>query len=102
MKNSDNYKLLNSNMAQQILKEVDESFKSFFALLKLAKNGQYNGKIKLPNYLDKDGFTTLVIGFVRLKDDMLIVPYSNSFRKTHKEIAIKLPPVLKGKKIKRN
>ena len=100
LKNSENYKKLNSNMAQQILKEVDESFKSFFALLKLAKNGQYNGKIKLPNYLDKDGFTTLVIGFVRLKDDMLIVPYSNSFRKAHKEIAIKLPPVLKDKKIK--
>ncbi|WP_315345266.1 transposase [Leptotrichia wadei] len=100
LKNSENYKKLNSNMAQQILKEVDGSFKSFFGLLKLAKNGQYNGKIKLPNYLDKDGFTTLVIGFVRLKDDMLIVPYSNSFRKTHKEIAIKLPPVLKDKKIK--
>ena len=100
LKNSENYKKLNSNMAQQILKEVDESFKSFFTLLKLAKNGQYNGKVKLPNYLDKDGFTTLVIGFVRLKDDMLIVPYSNSFRKTHKEIAIKLPPVLKDKKIK--
>ncbi|WP_339005939.1 transposase [Fusobacterium animalis] len=100
LKNSENYKKLNSNMAQQILKEVDESFKSFFALLKLAKNGQYNGKIKLPNYLDKDGFTTLVIGFVRLKDDMLIVPYSNSFRKAHKEIAIKLPLVLKDKKIK--
>ena len=100
LKNSENYKKLNSNMAQQILKEVDESFKSFFALLKLAKKGQYNGKVKLPNYLDKDGFTILVIGFVRLKDDMLIVPYSNSFRKTHKEIAIKLPPVLKVKKIK--
>ena len=100
LKNSENYKKLNSNMAQQILKEVDGSFKSFFGLLKLAKNGQYKGKIKLPNYLDKDGFTTLVIGFVRLKDDMLVVPYSNSFRKTHKEIAIKLPPVLKGKKIK--
>ena len=101
LKNSENYKKLNSNMAQQILKEVDGSFKSFFALLKLAKNGQYdNKKIKLPKYLAKDGFTTLIIGFVRLKDDMLIVPYSNSFRKTHKEIAIKLPPVLKGKKIK--
>ena len=100
LKNSENYKKLNSNMAQQILKEVDGSFKSFFGLLKLAKNGQYKGKVKLPNYLAKDGFTTLVIGFVRLKDDMLIVPYSNSFRKTHKEIAIKLPPVLKGKKIK--
>ena len=101
LKNSENYKKLNSNMAQQILKEVDESFKSFFTLLKLTKNGQYdNKKIKLPKYLTKDGFTTLVIGFVRLKDDILIVPYSNSFRKTHKEIVIKLPPVLKGKKIK--
>ena len=100
LKNSENYKKLNSNMAQQILKEVDGSFKSFFGLLKLAKNGQYNGKIKLPKYLDKDGFTTLVIGFVRLKDDMLIVPYSNSFKKTHQEVKIKLPPVLKGKKIK--
>ena len=100
LKNSENYKKLNSNMAQQILKEVDESFKSFFALLKLAKNGQYNGKIKLPNYLDKDGFTTLIIGFVRLKDDMLIVPYSNSFKKTHQEVKVKLPSVLKDKKIK--
>ena len=101
LKNSENYKKLNSNMAQQILKEVDGSFKSFFALLKLAKNGQYNFKdIKLPKYLAKDGFTTLVIGFVRLKDDILIVPYSNLFKKTHQEIKIKLPPVLKDKKIK--
>ena len=101
LKNSENYKKLNSNMAQQILKEVDGSFKSFFGLLKLAKNGQYNFKdIKLPKYLAKDGFTTLVIGFVRLKDDMLIVPYSNSFKKTHQEVKIKLPPVLKDKKIK--
>ena len=101
LKNSENYKKLNSNMAQQILKEVDGSFKSFFGLLKLAKNGQYNFKdIKLPKYLAKDGFTTLVIGFVRLKDDILIVPYSNSFKKTHQEVQIKLPPVLKGKKIK--
>ena len=101
LKNSENYKKLNSNMAQQILKEVDGSFKSFFGLLKLAKNGQYdNKKIKLPKYLAKDGFTTLVIGFVRLKDGMLIVPYSNLFKKTHQEVKIKLPPVLKGKKIK--
>ena len=74
LKNSENYKKLNSNMAQQILKEVDGSFKSFFGLLKLAKNGQYNFKdIKLPKYLAKDGFTTLVIGFVRLKDNILII-----------------------------
>lgn len=34
LKSSDNYRTLNSNMAQQILKEVDGSFKSFFGLLK--------------------------------------------------------------------
>ena len=42
LKDSCNYKLLNSNMAQQVLKEVDGSFKSFFGLLKLAKKGRYN------------------------------------------------------------
>ena len=41
LKNSLNYKALNSNMAQQILKEVDGAFKSFFSLLKLAKQGKY-------------------------------------------------------------
>ena len=101
LKNSDNYRLLNSNMAQQILKEVDNSFKSFFALLKLAKKGKYNFKdIKLPNYLDKNGFTTLVIGFVRIKNDTLIIPYSYSFASEHKRISIKIPTVLKDKKIK--
>ena len=101
LKNSANYKALNSNMAQQILKEVDSSFKSFFGLLKLAKQGKYNFKdCKLPKYLPKDGYTTLVIGFVRLNGNKLIVPFSNNFRKTHKTIEITIPPVLLGKKVK--
>ena len=33
LKDSPNYKMLNSNMAQQILKEVDGSFKSFFRIV---------------------------------------------------------------------
>ena len=41
LKTSENYRLLNSNMAPQILKEVDGAFKSFFSLLKLAKQGKY-------------------------------------------------------------
>ena len=101
LKNSDNYKTLNSNMAQQILKEVDGSFKSFFGLLKLAKKGKYSFKdCKLPNYLPKDGYTTLVIGFVRLNGDKLVLPFSQSYKKTHKAIEIKIPPILAGKKIK--
>ena len=82
LKNSDNYRLLNSNMAQQILKEVDGSFKSFFGLLKLAKKGKYNFKdIKMPNYLDKNG-------------------YSYLFASEHKRTSIKIPTILKDKKIK--
>jgi len=101
LKNSPNYKLLNSNMAQQILKEVDGSFKSFFGLLKLAKQGKYAFKdCKLPHYLPKDGYTTLVIGFVRLNGNKLILPFSNTFKKTHKSVSITIPPVLRDKKVK--
>lgn len=100
LKNSENYKTLNSNMSQQILKEVDGSFKSFFSLLKKKNKGMYNTKVKLPSYLPKNSFTTLVIGFVRLNEDTLIIPYSNSFKKNHKKISIKIPPILLDKKIK--
>lgn len=101
LKTSDNYKMLNSNMAQQILKEVDGSFKSFFGLLKLAKKGKYAFKdCKLPHYLPKDGYTTLVIGFVRLRGNKLILPFSNTYKKTHKAIEIMIPPVLIDKKVK--
>ena len=101
LKNSSNYKTLNSNMAQQILKEVDGSFKSFFGLLKLAKQGKYAFKdCKLPHYLPKDGYNTLVIGFIRLNGSKLILPFSNSFKKNHKPIEMKIPPILLDKKIK--
>jgi putative transposase len=101
LKSSPNYKSLNSNMAQQILKEVDGSFKSFFGLLKLAKQGKYAFKdCKLPHYLPKDGYTTLVIGFVRLNGNKLVLPFSNSFKKSHPSVEITIPPVLQNKKIK--
>lgn len=100
LKESKNYKLLNSNMAQQIIKEIDGSFKSFLALLKLAKNGEYNDKINIPKYLEKDDFSTLIIGFIRIKDNKLKIPYSYQFRKNHNYIEIKIPPILRDKKIK--
>ena len=101
LKSSPNYKALNSNVAQQILKEVDGSFKSFFSLLKLAKQGKYAFKdCKLPRYLPKDGYTTLIIGFVRLNGNKLILPFSNSFKKTHKPVEIVIPPILLDKEVK--
>ena len=101
LKSSINYKLLNSNMSQQILKEVDGSFKSFFKLLKMKKDSKYSNKVKIPRYLDKDSYSTLVIGFVRITDNnKLVIPMSNSFRKNHKRIEINIPPQLVNKYIK--
>ena len=101
LKDSENYRALNSNMAQQIMKEVDGMFQSFFALLELAKKGKYSFKaVKLPKYLPKDGFTTLIIGFVMLKGKQLVIPYSQSYGKEHKKVTINIPPILEGKKVK--
>ena len=64
---NENYKMLNSNVAQQILMEVDGAMNSFFELIELAKIGEYNYKdIKLPKYLKKDSFFTIIIGQIRI------------------------------------
>ena len=104
MKYLENYKLLNADISQQTLKNVDTMFKSFFALIKLAKQGKYNFKhIRLPNYLPKNSYSNLIIGQVRIKDDnILMIPYSNTFKKKYKvnRINIKIPQVLENKEIK--
>ncbi|NNU83872.1 transposase [Geobacillus sp. BMUD] len=100
-KTNENYKLLNSNMAQQILKKVNEAFKSFFGLISLAKQGKYDHKaISIPKYLKKDGFHSLIIGQIRIDGNKFTIPYSRLFKKTHKPITITIPPVLLDKKIK--
>ena len=103
LKNSDNYKLLNSNMAQQTLKDVDQMFKSFFALIKLAKQGKYNFRhIKLPNYLPKNSYFSLIIAEFKIKNNILTIPYSNTFKKERcrTKIKIKVPQILEDKKVK--
>ena len=98
LKSSDYYTMLDSNMAQQILKEVDSSFKSFFELMKQGKSELKD--CRLPSYLPKDGYATLVIGSVRVKGNKLLLPYSDSFKKTHKAVEMIIPPILLDKKIK--
>ena len=104
MKHLENYKLLNSNIAQQTLKDVDAMFKTFFTLIKLAKQGKYDFKhIKIPNYLPKNGYANIVISQIRIKNNnILMIPFSNAFKKKREvnRIQIKIPPVLKNKKIK--
>ena len=54
----------------------------------------------IPHYLPKDGFATLIIGFVRLNGNKLTIPYSNSYKKTHKPIEITIPPNIADKEVK--
>jgi putative transposase len=92
VKDKKEYKILNSNMAQQILKLVDRNFSSFYGLLKSKKNGDYNEKVKLPNYLNKDAHFSLIIGFVRIKDNFTFdVPMSTNYQNRTK-INFKIPP----------
>ena len=103
LKNSVNYKLLNSNMAQQTIKDVDLMFKSFFALIKLAKQSKYSFKnIRLPNYLPRGGYSALIIAQFVIKDgNVLTIPYSNTFKKKYEtKVKIRIPKVLESKKIK--
>lgn len=101
LKNCDNYKLIAANMSQQLLKEVDGSFKSFFALLKLVKEKGYPASaVKIPHYLPKDSFATLVIQEFVIHDGIFVLPYSRAYNKDHSKVKIKVPPILEGKNIK--
>lgn len=53
-KNKD-YNILPIQTSQQILRIIDQNFKSFFILLKKKKLKEYSEKINIPKYLKKNG-----------------------------------------------
>lgn len=97
LKTSDNYKLLQSNMAQQIMKKVDAEFKSFFGSLKSQK---ITHKVNIPHYLPKDGYNQLVIQEINIHNGKFQMPYSREYAKTHEKFYIKIPTILSDKTIK--
>ena len=101
LRSSDNYKILNSNMAQQSMKVVDGMFQAFIAMLKLVKKKQYDSRaVQIPHYLPKDGFAPLVIYQFKIKDGIFTLPYSKKYDEEHSKVSIKVPPILEGKKVK--
>ena len=58
--NNINYKSLPAQTAQQTMRVVDSSFRSFFKLLNKKNNGLYNKSINIPHYLKKDSYFTLI------------------------------------------
>jgi len=60
LKENENYRLLPSQVAQQTLISVDETFKSFLGLLKAKKEEKTDKKVSIPKYLPKDGMYQIV------------------------------------------
>ncbi len=94
LQGTENYSLLQAQVSQQTLKTVDGNFKSFFGLIKKKL------KAKIPKYLDKDGFFKLTIPTVSIKNGKIQLPYSRQYAKEHNKIYLKVPNILKGKKVK--
>ena len=94
LQGTENYSLLQANVSQQTLKAVDESFKSFFGLIKKKM------KARIPKYLDKEGFFKLTIPTISIKNGKIQLPYSRQYAKEHDKIYLKVPSVLKGKEVK--
>ena len=59
------FKALEYHSAQLVIKQVEANFSSFFSLLKLKSEGKYQKKVRLPKYLDKDGYN--VVSFNQFK-----------------------------------
>ena len=58
--NQPDYRALPAKVAKQTQQLVQQNFSSFFALLKKAKKGEYDKPVRLPRYLDKDGYQVIV------------------------------------------
>ena len=99
-KDSENYQALGTEIAQQTLKVVDRCFKSFFALVNKAKSGSYQFRmINLPHYLKKDGWFSLIIPRIKIKDGYFTLPMSRAFKNEHGELRFNIPPNIAGKEI---
>ncbi len=100
-KENENYQLLNTDIAQQTMKVVDRNFKSFFALISKAKDGNYRfSDIRLPHYLPKDGHFMLIIPRFKVKDGFFSVPMSNVFKRELGEVKLPFPERLNDKQVK--
>lgn len=103
-KENENYRLMQSNCAQQTIRVADQAFKSFFALLKLAKEGSYDyKKIKMPKYRQKGGLFNYIIqgNSISIRDGYLTIPLSREYTaiRGKDRVKIKVPERLIDKKI---
>ena len=84
--NQVDYRALPAKVAQQTQMLVQHAFTSFFALLKKVTKGEYDRPVRLPRYLDKDGYHVVVyekgalsfkeVGFIKLSQTSIKIKTS--------------------------
>ena len=78
---SENYRILNTAQGQAIIRKVEEAMKAFFGSLK-AKVKQ---KVKLPRYLDKNGYYSLIDRMIyKPNSEYYVLPRGNFIKKISK------------------
>ncbi|MFN6156578.1 transposase [Anabaena sp. AL09] len=99
-KGNENYRMLNTDIAQQTLKVVDRTFRSFYGLITSVKSGSYSSKVRLPHYLPKEGYFPLIMPRVKVKDGKFRIPMSTAFKAQYGEIWIPFPNRLNQETLK--
>ncbi|WP_297184200.1 transposase [Thermococcus sp.] len=104
VKDSEPYKLLPSQVAQQTMKIVERNYRSFFRLLKERQKGNYNRSIHPPRFLPKNGHFVLIFPYqsFKVKEDKVILTLGRNFAKKFEimYLEIPLPKNVKGHRIK--
>ncbi len=104
-KDNENYRLLLSDTAQQILRLVERNFKSFFGLLNLKQRGKYSEKVRLPHYKKANelGIITIQGRSARIRNGYVLAGFSKGFKEKHqpknKELKFKLPKNVEVEKL---
>ena len=82
-KNNNHYKILHSQAAQQILRTVAESFKSYYGLIKAYKEGKIIDRPRIPNYRKKGGLATVSYPkqALKLKADQIRIPLGKTCKR---------------------
>ncbi|MGB3513161.1 MAG: hypothetical protein WBA93_28885 [Microcoleaceae cyanobacterium] len=82
-KKNNHYKVLYSQAAQQILRTVAESFRSYYGLIKAYTEGKITNRPRIPNYRKKGGMATVSYPSqaLKLKGNQIRVPLGKTCKR---------------------
>ena len=93
IKSNDNYRLLPAQSAQQIIRLVDQNFRSFFVLLKKKGEGKYDDKINIPKYKKKGSCFNVIYTFQnsKLLYNSILLHGSHDYKKEISKDKLEIP-----------